>query len=163
MNDTYTVVIATEGSAREKFLVAMAHAKAMLDNGEVVKLSVGPSDDPISVKQRGFLHASVLPQIAEQAFVGEKRERYVSEIWKEHFHRMFIPDRWEMRKLPGAKRTTPHRVRVSSEQLGVKRYSEWIDKIIDHAVSELGVNFEFQQSEREGVRYISKPRKENQQ
>jgi hypothetical protein len=161
--DTFITVIATHDGARQKFIQAMTHAKSILDNGGSVELRVGPALDTIGSVQRGFLHAAVLPQIAEQAFVGEKRERYVADIWKEFFHKMFIPDKWEMRKLPGAKRATPHRVRVSSEQLGVKRYSQWIDSIIDYAVVDLNVQFVFKPSEREGARYVAKPRKEKQQ
>lgn len=159
-DDTYLTVIATKEGARQKFITAMNHAACILDNGGQVELRVGPALDTITIKQRGFLHASVLPQIAEQVFVGEKRERFVSDIWKEHFHKMFIPDKWEMRKLPGAKRATPHRVRVSSEQLGVKRYSEWIDRIIDYAVAELNVEFVFKPNEREEVRYVGKKKQQ---
>jgi hypothetical protein len=156
MTDTYRTVIATAEGAREKFKLAMTHAKCLLDNGEWVDLTVAPALDSISAKQRAFLHGAVLPQIAEQVYVGEKRERYVADIWKEHFHRRFIPDRWVMRKLPGAKRATPHRERVSSESLGVKRYSQWIDQIIDTAIVEYGVVFDFVAEEREAVRYQAK-------
>lgn len=158
--DTYITVIATEAGAREKFLTAMHVAKNLLDSGEQVELSVKVALDNIGARQRGFLHAAVLPQIAEQVFVGEKRERFVVDIWKEYFHKRFIPPRYVMRKLPGAKKSTPHRERVSSEQLGVKRYSEWIDRIIDTAVTEFGVVFEFRNEEREGVRYVGKPKKQ---
>lgn len=165
IEETYTVIIATEDTVGQKFMIGMAHAKAMIMNGEMVKLTVGPSDDPIGVKQRGFLHASVLPQIADQVWVTNpangKRERFVADTWKEYYHKLYIPDKWAMRKMPGAKKKTPHRERVSSEQIGVRRYSEWIDKIIDHATAEWGVQFVFKPSEREGVRFVSKPRKEN--
>lgn len=159
MSDVFLTVIATEAGARDKFINAMTHARCLFDNGEAVELRVGPALDAIGARQRGFLHAAVLPQIAEQVFVGEKRERFVSDVWKAYWHKRFIPDRWVMRKLPGAKKATPHRERVSSEQLGVKRYSEWIDQIIDTAVTEYGVVFEFQASEREGVRYVARPKK----
>lgn len=155
-SDTYITVIQTEEGLKTKFRAAYNHAEMMLRNGESVQLKCGPADEPISIKQRGFLHGAVLPQVAEQAYVGEKRERYTAEIWREYYHRMFIPDRWVMRKLPGAKRATPHRERVSSESLGVRRYSEWIDRIIDHAVVEFGVVFEFKEGEREAVRYVGK-------
>jgi hypothetical protein len=165
--DTFITVIATHDGARQKFIQAMTHAKSILDNGERVELRVGPALDTITLKQRGFLHASVLPQIAEQVWITNpgsgKRERFVSEVWKEHMHRLFLPDKWVMRQLPGAKKKTPHRERVSSEQLGVKRYSQWIDSIIDYAVVELNVQFVFKPSEREGARYVAKPRKEKQQ
>lgn len=154
MSDTYRTVISGHDAAREKFKLAMTHARCLLDNGEAVDLTVAPALDSISAKQRGFVHAAVFPQIAEQVFVGEKRERFVAEIWKEHFRRRFIPDKWVMRKLPGAKRATPHRERVSSESLGVKRYSQWIDQIIDTAIVELGVVFDFVAEDREAVRYV---------
>ena len=158
LDQTFHTVIATEDGARDKFIQAMTHAKCLLLNGESVELRVGPALDSIGAVQRGFLHGVVLPQIAEQVFVGEKRERFVADVWKAYWHKRFISDRWVMRKLPGAKKATPHRERVSSEQLGVRRYSQWIDQIIDTAVTEYGVVFEFQPSEREGARYVSKPR-----
>lgn len=157
-SETYRTMIPSHEWAREKFKLAMAHAKCLLDNGEWVDLTVAPALDSIGAKQRGFLHGVVLPQIAEQAYIGDKRERFTAEVWKEWFHRRFIPDRWVMRKLPGAKRKTPHRERVSSERLGVKGYSEFIDKIIDTAVVELGVQFDFVHEEREAVRYAPKRR-----
>ena len=161
MSDVFLTVIATEAGAREKFITAMTHARCLLDNGEAVELRVGPALDAIGAKQRGFVHAAVFPQIAEQVFVGEKRERFVADIWKEFYRKRFLPDRWVMRKLPGAKKATPHRERISSEQLGVKRYSQWIDQIIDTAVTEYGVSFEFEPSEREAVRHVTRPKKPN--
>lgn len=159
MSDTYATVIATHEAAREKFKLAMTCAKCLLDNGEWVDLRVAPAIDSISAKQRAFLHAAVFPQIAEQVFVGDKRERFTADVWKEFWRRRFLPDRYVMRKLPGAKRATPHRERVSSESLGVKGYSIYIDRIIDTSVVEYGVVFEFNPSEREAVCYVAKSRK----
>lgn len=160
-SDTFVTVIATEQGAREKFITAMNHAKAMLDNGERVQLSVGPALDPIRAKQRKFLKDIVFGQMAEQIVVGEKRERYTKEIWAEFFRRRFLGDRYEMRKLPGAKKATPLRVRNSSEELGVKGYSEYTDRVIDTAIVEYAVIFEFTSAEREEVRHVTKPRKGN--
>lgn len=155
----YLTVIQTEAGAREKFIAAMSHARAMLDNGEPVELRVGPALDPIRAKQRKFLKDIVCGQISEQAVVGEKRERYTKEIWAEFFRRRFLGDRYEMRKMPGAKKATPHRIRNSTEELGVRGYSEYTDKVIDTAVVEHHVVFEFTSVEREAVRHVSKPRR----
>jgi len=160
-SETYITVIQTEEAVAARFRAAFNHALMMLRNGEAVELKCGPADQPITIKQRGFLHASVLPQIAEQVFIGEKRERFTAEVWKDFYHRKFIPDKWVMKKLPGAKRATPHRVRVSSETLGVRRYSEWIDRIIDDAVVEHGVSFVFEAADREAVRYRGPTKKES--
>ena len=51
------------------------------------------------------------------------------------------------------KRATPHRERVSTEDLSVKQYSEYIDTVIDTAALEMGVRFVFNAQEREAVRY----------
>lgn len=157
-SDTYITVIQTEEGLNQKFRAAYTHAQMMLRNGEAVQLKCGPADEPISIKQRGFMHGAVFPQIAEQAYVGPQRERFTADAWGEYYRRLFIADRWVMKKLPGAKRATPHRERVSSESLGVRRYSEWIDRVIDHAVVEFGVVFEFKEGEREAVRVVAKRR-----
>lgn len=120
----------------------------------------GEAQDDITTKQRGFLHAAVFPQIAEQVRVNG--ERFTAEIWKEYFRRLFLPDIFVMRKLPGAKRKTPLRVRVSTEDLSAKQYSEHIDRVIAHAVTEHGVEFHFNADEREAVRWKRPMRKAKQ-
>ena len=50
------------------------------------------------------------------------------------------------------KRATQHRVRVSTEELDIKGYSEYIDRVIASATTELGVVFEFRADERDAVR-----------
>ena len=150
MNDAYSVVIVTRDSARERFKAAMNHAAAMLDNGENVLLSVGPALEPIGKKQRRFLHGPVLSQISQQAKVAG--DRFTVDIWKEHFRRLFVGAngfRWESIKLPGAKHATPRRIRISTEELGVRAYAEFIEKVIQYAVTELGVEFLFTSEERE--------------
>ena len=155
-DDTYITVIATLEGMNSKFRTAYAHAQSIVQNGGQVELKCGPAEQPISIRQRGFLNGVVLPQIAEQVFVGEKRERFTVDVWREYWRKRLLPDKWVMRKLPGQKRATPHRVRVSTEMLGVRGYSKHIDRIIDIAVVEFNVRFEFQDVEREAVRYVDK-------
>lgn len=135
--------------------IAGAPDKVDHDTGEMVprtwRLVFGEDADDITVKQRGFLHAAVFPQIAEQVRVNG--ERFTAEVWKEYFRRLFLPDRFVMRKLPGQKKATPQRVRISTEDLSVKQYSEHIDRVIAHAEAEFGVTFHFLADEREAVRY----------
>lgn len=157
MSDTFTTVLTSRDGARETFVRAMNHAAAMLDNGESVLLSVGPALEPVGVQQRRFLHGPVLTQISEQVRVFG--ERFVTAIWKEFYRKLFLPDAWEVRKLPGQKRATPVRVRQSTEDLGIKRYSELIDKVIAHAATEFGVEFRFESDERESVKYRPPARK----
>ena len=121
-------------------------------------LTVSVALDPVGIQQRRFLHGPVLTQIAEQVRVGG--ERFTTEIWKEYFRRLILErePEYEMRKMPGAKRATPHRVRKSTEKLGVRDYAKYIDEVIDYAVAEWGVAFRFEMNEREAVRYVDPKR-----
>jgi hypothetical protein len=48
---------------------------------------------------------------------------------------------------------------VSTEHLGIRAYSNYIDLVIDTATLELGVHFVFIDTEREAVRWVAQPRK----
>lgn len=143
------------------------------DDGEVpgpgrLRMTLGVQHDDISAKQRGFLHAAVFPQIAE-GYTFPDGTRYVAKVWKEHFRARFLGDRWVMRRaikwdpktgqMVQAKRATPHRERVSTEDLSVKQYSAYIDRVIDTATVELGITFVFRAEERDEVRYVAPVRK----
>jgi hypothetical protein len=143
-------------------------AQTLLLNGQRVRFTVAEAQDDITVKQRGFLHAAVLPQIAEQVRVGG--ELYVTAVWKEHLKDLFIKDRWDMVRLPFVKdrktglwkpssKKVPVKRRKSTEELGIKGYSDFIDKCIAHATVEWGVQFVFDADEREAVRYRAPVRK----
>jgi hypothetical protein len=115
------------------------------------RVSIAEDQEPVSVKQRRFLHGPVLGQIAERAVVNG--QQFSAATWKEHFRRLFLGDRWVSMRLPGAKRATPQRQRVSSEDLTVKQYSEFIERILAYAVTELGIEFDLDQRERDEARY----------
>lgn len=103
-------------------------------------------EDDLSARQRRFLHGPVLGQISEQAR-GEGGQRYHMQVWKELFRSQFLGSKWEM--VNGK----PIELRVSTEDLGVKAYSEYIDKVIAEAATTWGVEFRFQIDEREAVRW----------
>jgi hypothetical protein len=167
MSETVSIVVSTQQEAHQAATQLYAHAKTLIANGEQAAMSVGEALDEISSKQRRFFHGPVLTQISEQVRVAG--ERYTIDIWKEFFRQLFLPDKWVMsrrpridpltRKLVKPKRATPLRVRRSTEDLGVKGYSELIDKVLAHAATELGVEFVFINEEREAVRYKPPARK----
>lgn len=158
----HTRIVHTREEAHEAVTRGYAYAQSLLADGKRVKISIGEDDEPISIKQRGFLHAAVLPQIAEQVRVDG--ERYVVDIWKEYFRKEFLGYRWEMRRpfkfdpklcrLVQAKRATPFRIRNSTEDLNVRKYSEYIERVIAHAVTEWGVVFHFRAGEREAAQWV---------
>ena len=128
------------------------------EDGEVqgpgrLRIVLGFDREDKSTKQRRFYHGVVLMQISQQAVVCGVR--YAMEVWKEQMRRQFLPDEFVSVRMPGAKRATPQRRRVSTESLSVKQYSHLIDQVIAYAVTELGVVFDFDAEEREAVRYVS--------
>lgn len=162
MSDRHIRIVETREQAHDAATQVYVMAKALIQDGKRVQIAVGEDADPISLKQRRFLHGPVFSQISEQVRVGG--ERYVMDVWKEFFRKMLLPDRYEMRRIPvydkkqcrlvQPKRATPYRVRSSTEDLGVKKYSEYIEKVIAYAVTEWGVEFQFDQRERDAVRYV---------
>ena len=140
-------------------LVGLAVADS--DAGRRFRVVVGVDHEDLTVKQRGFLHKAVLPQISEQVWVTEpstgKRIRYVVATWKEYFRKMYLGERWETYEVPGKFDTkgrqvrARRKVRVSTEHLSIKQYSNYIDQVIDHATLEFGVQFVFIATEREEV------------
>lgn len=166
-SETYCVVIQTEAGVAPKFRAGYNHALMMLRNGEAVELKVGPAEEPISIRQRKFLKDVVCKQIADQVALPVfdvhgrdtgKVVRHSKEAWAEHFRREFLGYRYEMQHLPGAKRPTPVKVRISTETLGMRRYSAYTDRVIDTAVLEYGVQFVFDAEEREAVRSTGRRR-----
>jgi len=143
-----------------KAMVERAKAKAAGqqpdEDGEIagpgrLRIVLGFDREDKSSKQRRFLHGPVLGQISEQASVGGIR--YAMPVWKEHLRAMFLGFTWESVRYPGQKRATPRKVRISTESLSVKQYSDYLDKVLAYAASELGVVFDLDPIERESVRY----------
>lgn len=161
---------------REQLHQAAKHgyekAQPLIELGKRVKVAFEEAEDEVSIKQRGFLHAAVLPQIADQVRMPDGT-RYVAAIWKQHLKELFIADKWDMVRLPfvrdrgtglwkpSSKKVPVKRVK-STEDFGVKSYSDFIDKCIAHAASEWGVHFRFIAEEREAVRYLAPKRKTKQ-
>lgn len=135
------------------------------ETGEVMtrqlRIVIGPDMDPMTVKQRGFYHGVVLKQLAERAR-DEDGIAYPLHVWKEHCRKKFLGTnglRWESYKAPGEKRARPHAVRISTEDLSIKQYSELIDKVMAWAAVDLHVEFDIDPREREQCRWKRKPRK----
>ena len=174
MNAEQTTLIRFAGSRDGAHLAVKEiydQAKTLVALQKRVKLTCEEAEDEISIRQRGFLHKAVFPQIAEQvvlpADMGGGRLDW--RVWKEIFRARFLGDRYVLKAVARwdaklgrvviPKRKTPHRVRVSTEDLGVKRYSKYIDTVIDNAVVDYRVHFVFIAEEREAVRWVAQPRK----
>lgn len=156
--DEMRIIVGTREAAHRAAMAGYAHAQALMANGAGrVVVMVAPAMEPIGVQQRRFFHGPVLGQISEHVYVGGIR--YTTDVWKEHFRKMYLPDTFRMLRLPGQKRATPQRVRHSTEDLGPRLYSEHIEQVIAYAVTEFGVEFRFDADERQGAQYVAPARK----
>ncbi len=164
---TITRYAGTPEAAHAAAIAVYEQSKVLIGMERRVKFTVEEAHDDLTAKQRGFLHVAVLPQIAEQVVVGGIR--YTAEVWKEHLKNLFIPDKWDMVRMPfvldrktgiyrPSKKLVPVKRRKSTEALSIKGYSDFIDKCIAHAVTEWNVVFHFIAEEREAVRWVAKPR-----
>jgi hypothetical protein len=164
VSDEMSAVCFTQQDAHQAATAAYALAQTIIANGQNALIECRQALEPITVKQRKFLHGPVLGQISEQVRIGGNR--YVTKIWKTYFHDLFIPDEWrvesrfhldkETGELVPDKRATPRRVRISTEELGVRAYSEFTEKVIDYATLEFGVVFHFT-NEEQALRRKAKP------
>ena len=119
--------------------VLWPHAKALLMAGNRLQIEMRLADDVLTDKQRRYLHGYVLMTIARQAAPGG--QRFDMRTWKEHFRAEFLGFKTVTTKNPMTGKKVRRRVRVSTEDLGVKGYSEYIERVTAFAATELAVEF----------------------
>ncbi len=100
---------------------------------------IQPEEDAKSVQQRRYYHGVVLKEIAEQVAVNG--EKFDMKVWKEHFREKYVGYRWVVLKDPMTGKKKRRKVRVSTEDFGIKAYSRLIEQVTAEAVTELGVVF----------------------
>jgi hypothetical protein len=109
-----------------------------LKQGRELVLEARLLDDDITDKQRAFLHAVVLTEIAQFAHL-PNGQKYPMEVWKEHFRKEWLGFKTVSTINPLTGRKSRTRVRISTEDLGVRRMAEYIDRLIAFAATDLGL------------------------
>ena len=97
-------------------------------------------EDDKTDKQRAYYHGLVLKTIAQQAR-GADGQAFPLAVWKEYFRAEYLGHKTVTSKNPMTGKKHRRRARVSTEDLGVKGYSQLIDKVSAFAATELGVTF----------------------
>lgn len=95
-------------------------------------------DDDITEAQRGYLHGVVLTEIALYGRANGG-ERFPMPVWKEYFRHRLLPNKRVTSVNPMTGKKSRRSVRVSTEDLGVRRLARYIDEVIAIAADELGV------------------------
>lgn len=96
-------------------------------------------EDSKSIQQRKYLHGVIYKEISEQAIIAG--QKFDMPVWKRYLQDRFIGHRWEVLKDPMTGKKKRRKVRIRSEDLGVKAYSKLIDEVSAFAATELGVTF----------------------
>ena len=108
-----------------------------LHQGRELALEVRLLDDDITDKQRAYLHGVVLTEIARFARVDG--QAFDMKVWKEWYRAEFLGFKTVTHINPFTGKKVRRRVRVSTEDLGVRGMAEYIDRVIAHAATVLGV------------------------
>ncbi|MDH4417676.1 MAG: hypothetical protein QE485_10660 [Acidovorax sp.] len=117
--------------------------------GQVVEATFRTHEDAKTDRQRAYYHGVVLKIIAAQA--RPNGQQYPLAVWKEHFRAEYLGHKTVTSKNPLTGKKVRRRVRVSTEDLGVKGYSQLIDRVSAFAATELGVTFPATYQQWEGM------------
>lgn len=94
-------------------------------------------DDAITEAQRGYLHGVVLEEI--HLYARPNGQQFAMPVWKEWFRSRLLPNKRVTSINPMTGKKSRRSVRVSTEDLGVRRLAKYIDEVIAIAADELGV------------------------
>ena len=98
-----------------------------LEQGRALVAEFRLLDDDITDKQRAYLHAVVLTEIAQGMVIDGRR--YPMPVWKEHFRAEFLGFKVVTSINPLTGKKVRRRVRISTEDLGIKGMADYIDRI----------------------------------
>ena len=107
--------------------------------GERITVRIEQEQQSRSLRANAYYHGVVLKCIADQA--NPNGCKYPLAVWKEHFRAEYLGHKTVTTKNPLTGKKVRRRVRVSTEDLGVKGYSQLIDRVSAFAATELGVRF----------------------
>lgn len=108
-----------------------------MKQGRELVLEARLLDDDITDKQRAYLHAVVLTEIARYARVNG--QQFDMKTWKEWFRSEWLGFKVVTTVNPFTGRKSRKRVRISTEDLGVRGLAEYIDRVIAFAATDLNV------------------------
>jgi hypothetical protein len=111
----------------------------MWKQGKQIAAQFCELEDAKTERQRKFYHGVVLKTIAEQAVVNG--QRFPLPVWKEHFREEHLGYVVKSFTNPLTGKKHRRKVRLSTEDLGVRKYAELIEKVMAFAATELGVEF----------------------
>ena len=108
------------------------------DDGVGLTVELRRFEDAKTDRQRAYYHGVVLKTIAQQAR-GADGKAFPIPVWKEYFRQQFLGHKTVTTINPLTGKKSRRRQRISTEDLGVRGYSDLIDRVTAFAAVELGV------------------------
>ena len=112
--------------------------KEMTMAGHKLVIRGEEAEDAKSIQQRRYLHGVIFKEMAEQ--IRANGQSFALKVWKEHCREKFLGSRWVMNMDPITGKKRRRKERVSTEDLGIKAYSAYIEQCTAYGI-ELGVEF----------------------
>jgi hypothetical protein len=106
---------------------------------ERLSVVIQPEEDAKTVQQGRFYWGVILKEISEQASIDG--QKYSAEAWHELMKRMHLPRRKKLVRVAGKKRPVVTTTIGSTQGIGLKRMSAFIEQVIAFAQTDLGVSF----------------------
>lgn len=119
-------------------------AKSMLLAGHKLVIKAQELEDAKSIQQRKYLHGVIFTEMAEQIRVNG--QTFAMKVWKEHCRDKFLGSTWVMNLDPMTGKKRRRKVRVSTEDLGIRAYSVYIEQCTAYG-ADLGASFSSQRWE----------------
>ena len=139
MTEPLDVIVSTREGAHRVAKLAYDRARDLIADGKQVRIRTEEAEDERSLRQNRFMWGVVLKEVSEQARIGG--QGWASEAWHLHFKREFLGYRFVRETVAGRKRKVVRKELRSTTRLSVKRMSEYLDKVMAFAVTDLGVVF----------------------
>jgi hypothetical protein len=139
LTEVLDVVVATREGAHRVVTLAYERAQNLIADGKRVRIVTEEAEDTRSLQQNAFYWAVVLKEIAEQASIDG--QRWSAEAWHEYGKRTFLGYEFKRTVIAGRKRKAVSKQLRSTTKLSVKRMSEYLEKLMAFAVTDLGVRF----------------------
>jgi hypothetical protein len=109
-----------------------------LHQGRELVAEIRLLDDDITDKQRAYLHSVVLTEISLYAY-RPGGQRFDMKTWKEYFRSEWLGFKTVTWTNPLTGKKHRRRERISTEDLGIRKMAEYIDRIIAFAATDLGL------------------------
>jgi hypothetical protein len=115
------------------------YCKQLWAQGKVVYVIAQPEEDARTLMQNKFYWGVLLRQIADQAVISGAK--WSVDAWHELFKREFLPRLRKKVIVAGRKRPVWITTIGSTRELSVKKMTEYMERVMAYASTELGVVF----------------------